>query len=78
MLRRRLLMKKYEKIGHGFINKNPKHTPNSKQPMFIGELNIDGDYVGGKDKVSLAMWRKVNYGKEGFSISATKEMEVEE
>ena len=71
-------MKKYEQIGNGFVSKNPKHTPNSTQPMFIGELTIDGDYVGGKDKVSIAMWRKVNYGKEGFSISATKTFEDKE
>ena len=68
-------MKKYEKIGNGFVNKNSKHTPNSKQPMFIGELTLDGDYIGGKDTVSIAMWRQTNYGKEGFSISATKVIE---
>ena len=55
-----------EKVGYGFVSKNPKHTPNSKQPMFTGELNIN------KDKVSIAMWRKINYGKEAFTIQATK------
>ena len=66
-------MKKYEKIGYGFVKKNSKHTPNSKQPMFTGELNLNGDYIGAKDKVSIAMWRKVDYGKESFTIQATKE-----
>tara|TARA_R100000049_G_C1857629_1_gene22409 strand:+ start:216 stop:425 length:210 start_codon:yes stop_codon:yes gene_type:complete len=66
-------MKKYEKIGYGFVRKNPKHTPNSKQPMFTGELNLNGDYIGAKDKVSIAMWRKVDYGKESFTVQATKE-----
>ena len=66
-------MKKYEKVGYGFVSKNPKHTPNSKQPMFTGELNLDGDYIGGKDKVNIAMWRKIDYGKEAFTIQATKE-----
>mgnify|MGYP003135226920 CR=1 FL=1 len=61
-------MKKYEKIGYGFVSKNPKHTPNSKQPMFTGELNIET--MG--EKVSIAMWRKTDYGKEAFSIQATK------
>jgi len=59
-------MKKYEKVGSGYANKNPKHTPNSRQPMFTGELNIN------KEKVSIAMWRKVDYGKEAFTIQATK------
>ena len=67
------MKKKYEKVGYGFVSKNPKHTPNSKQPMFTGELNLDGDYIGGKDKVSIAMWRKTDYGKESFTIQATKE-----
>ena len=64
--------KKYEKVGAGFVNKNPKHTPNSKQPMFTGELNLNGDYIGAKDKVSIAMWRNISYGKESFSIQATR------
>ena len=59
-------MKKFEKVGYGFVSKNPKHTPNSKQPMFTGELNIN------KDKVNIAMWRKTDYGKEAFTIQATK------
>ena len=49
-------MKKFEKIGYGFVSKNPKHTPNSKQPMFTGELNIN------EEKVGIAMWRKTEYG----------------
>lgn len=69
-------MKKYDKIGHGFVNKNPKHTPNSKQPMFIGELSLDGDYIASKDKVSIAMWRKEDYGKESFTVQATKVSDV--
>ena len=61
-------MKKFEKVGYGFVSKNPKHTPNSKQPMFTGELPLE---AMGK-KVSIAMWRKVNYGKEAFTIQATQ------
>ncbi len=61
-------MKKYEKIGYGFVSKNPKHTPNSKQPMFTGELVLET--MG--EKVSIAMWRKVDYGKEAFTLQATK------
>ena len=61
-------MKKFEKIGYGFVSKNPKHTPNSKQPMFTGELTLEAM----DKKVSIAMWRKVNYGKEAFTIQATK------
>ena len=37
--------------------------------MFTGELNID------KKKVNIAMWRKVDYGKEAFTIQATKVIE---
>ena len=58
--------KKYEKVGAGFVNKNPKHTPNSKQPMFIGDITIKDE------KLSLAMWRNTNYGKESFTIQATR------
>ena len=58
--------KKYEKLVSGFINKNPKHTPNSKQPMFIGDITIKDE------KLSLAMWRNTNYGKESFTVQATK------
>ena len=57
---------KFEKVGYGFVSKNPKHTPNSKQPMFTGELNIN------EEKVGIAMWRKTDYGKEAFTIQATK------
>ena len=60
------MAKKYEKIGYGFVSKNPKHTPNSKYPMFTGEININNE------KVNIAMWRKTDYGKEAFSIQATK------
>ena len=60
------MAKKYEKVGFGFVSKNPKHTPNSKHPMFTGDVTINDE------KVSIAMWRKVNYGKEGFSIQATR------
>ena len=65
------MSRKYEKVGHGFVNKNPKHTPNSKHPMFTGDLTINDE------KVSIAMWRKISYGKEGFSIQATKVTEEE-
>ena len=64
-------MKKFEKIGYGFVSKNPKHTPNSKHPMFTGDLTINNE------KVSIAMWRKQDYGKESFSIQATKVTEEE-
>ena len=59
-------MKKYEKVGSGYANKNPKHTPNSKHPMFTGELTIN------EEKVNIALWKNENYGKESFSIQATK------
>ena len=34
--------------------------------MFTGEININNE------KVNIAMWRKTDYGKEAFSIQATK------
>jgi hypothetical protein len=64
--------KKYEKVGFGFVSKNPKHTPNSKYPMFTGDITIN------EEKVSIAMWRKDSYGKEGYSIQATKVTEEDE
>ena len=65
------MSKKYEKVGFGFVSKNPKHTPNSKYPMFTGDITIN------EEKVSIAMWRKDSYGKEGYSIQATKVTEEE-
>ena len=59
-------MKKYEKIGSGYANKNPKHTPNSKHPMFTGELTIN------EEKVSIALWRNESYGKESFPFRLQK------
>lgn len=63
-------MKKYEKVGTGFVNKNPKHTPNSKHPMFTGEITIDSE------KINIAMWRNLSYGKESFSIQLTRVSET--
>tara|TARA_R100000808_G_C2101915_1_gene118727 strand:+ start:151 stop:348 length:198 start_codon:yes stop_codon:yes gene_type:complete len=65
------MAKKYEKIGYGFVSKNPKHTPNSKYPMFTGDVVINDE------KINLAMWRKADYGKEAFSIQATRVTEEE-
>jgi len=56
----------YEKIGYGFVSKNPKHTPNSKLPVFTGEITINDE------KTSIAMWRKDSFDKESYSIQATK------
>ena len=69
--------KKYEKVGFGFVSKNPKHTPNSKYPMFTGDITIDASKIMNEEKVSIAMWRKGSYGKEGYSIQATKVTEEE-
>ena len=34
--------------------------------MFIGDITINNE------KLNLAMWRNVSYGKESFSVQATK------
>jgi hypothetical protein len=64
---------KYEKIGSGFINKNPKHTPNSTQPVFIGNITLEGE----DNDVGVALWKndKNAYGKESYSVSLTRKEE---
>jgi hypothetical protein len=56
----------YEKVGFGFVSKNPKHTPNSKLPIFTGEITINDE------KTSIALWKKDNFEREAYSIQATK------
>ena len=43
----------------GFINKTAVE-------MFTGELTIN------EEKINIALWRNESYGKESFSIQATK------
>ena len=61
---------KYEKIGSGFINKNAKHSPNSTQPMFIGNITLEGE----DNQVGVALWKNTNnkYGTESFRIPLTR------
>ena len=58
---------KYTKVGHGWASKHPKYDPNKKYPMFTGDITVD------KKKLQIALWRKVEYGKEAFTIQITKE-----
>ena len=58
---------KYTKVGHGWASKHPKYDPNKKYPMFTGDITVN------KKKLQIALWRKIEYGKEAFTIQITKE-----
>ena len=60
-------MTKYTKVGHGWASKHPKYDPNKKYPMFTGDITVN------KKKLQIALWRKIEYGKEAFTIQITKE-----
>jgi len=64
----------WKKLGNGWINKNDKSNAQNNLPMFTGDIKFTEDVLAG-DKVNLAMWRKVNYGKESFSIAVSKHLE---
>ena len=50
-------MRKFEKIGYGSVKKNPKHTPNSKHPMFTGE---DGNPTTDTTRKRIDGFRKLS------------------
>ena len=60
----------WKKIASGWLNKNTKSNPQNNLPMFTGSLKFTDDLLTG-DEVSVALWRKISYGKESFSISAS-------
>jgi hypothetical protein len=60
---------KFKKVGIGYANKNIKYNPNSKAPMFTGEVTINNQ------KLNIALWRNVNYGKESLNIQFTEKEE---
>ena len=60
----------WKKLGNGWINKNEKSNAQNNLPMFTGDIKFTEDILAG-DKVNLAMWRKVTYGKESFSIAVS-------
>ena len=59
--------KTYTKIGYGRVFKNIKHTAGSNLPMFTGPATVNDE------EVSVAMWRKDDHGKEGFTLQFTRE-----
>ena len=58
----------WKKIASGWLNKNTKSNPQNNLPMFTGSMKFSEDALAG-DSVSMGLWRKVDYGKESFSIS---------
>ena len=60
----------WKKVGNGWINKNTKSNPQNNLPMFTGNIKFNEDVLAG-DEVNIALWRKVSYGKESFSIAAS-------
>ena len=59
----------YTKVGYGYASKHPKYDPNAKYPMFTGSVTVNDE------KLSIALWRQIKYGKEAFSIQFTREDE---
>lgn len=60
----------WNKIGNGFMNENPKSTPQNKLPEFSGDLKLEQDLKRG-DKINIALWRNVREGKEYFNMAAS-------
>ena len=60
----------WKKVANGWLNKNTKSNPQNNLPMFTGTLKFSEDLLAG-DEVSVALWRKISYGKESFSIAAS-------
>jgi|19_taG_2_1085344.scaffolds.fasta_scaffold02884_5 hypothetical protein len=63
------MAERYEKAGYGWAAKHPKYDPNKKYPMFTGDVTVGGEKLG------IALWRTIKYGKESFSIQFTKDTE---
>jgi len=60
----------WKKIANGWLNKNTKSNPQNNLPMFSGSVKFTEDVLAG-DEVNMALWRKVDYGKESFSIAVS-------
>ena len=60
----------WKKVASGWLNKNTKSNPQNNLPMFTGTLKFSEDLLAG-DEVNVALWRKISYGKESFSIAAS-------
>tara|TARA_Y100000310_G_C20471060_1_gene710052 strand:- start:474 stop:716 length:243 start_codon:yes stop_codon:yes gene_type:complete len=60
----------WKKIANGWLNKNTKSNPQNNLPMFSGSVKFSEDVLTG-DEVNMALWRKVEYGKESFSIAVS-------
>ena len=64
----------WKKVANGWLNKNTKSNPQNNLPMFSGSVKFNEDVLTG-DEVNMALWRKVEYGKESFTIQATRVIE---
>ena len=60
----------WKKIANGWLNKNTKSNPQNNLPMFTGSIKFNDDVLAG-DEINIALWRKVAFGKESFSIAAS-------
>tara|TARA_R100000808_G_scaffold25034_1_gene60692 strand:+ start:15370 stop:15621 length:252 start_codon:yes stop_codon:yes gene_type:complete len=60
----------WKKLGNGWLNKNEKSNGQNNLPMFTGDIKFSEDILAG-DKVNIAMWRKVKFGKESFSLAVS-------
>ena len=60
----------WKKVANGWLNKNTKSNPQNNLPMFSGSVKFNEDVLAG-DEVNMALWRKVEYGKESFSIAVS-------
>ena len=60
----------WKKVANGWLNKNTKSNPQNNLPMFTGSIKFNDDVLAG-DEINIALWRKVAFGKEAFSIAAS-------
>ena len=60
----------WKKVANGWLNKNTKSNPQNNLPMFTGSIKFNDDVLAG-DEINIALWRKVAFGKESFSIAAS-------
>jgi hypothetical protein len=60
----------WKKIANGWLSKNTKSNPQNNLPMFSGSIKFSEDVLTG-DTVNVALWRKVEYGKESFSVAVS-------
>ena len=69
---------KYVKMGGGTAYKNQNYDPNSKQPMFIGAIQLDEKFLDLMERqtpIKIAVWSNDYDGKKSLGFQLTQEQE---